>query len=532
MSNEEKSPLFSAEPMPEEMRQRRQVRTSQMGEPIPRRVEQNKPKPAAEWTKAIIMSVAAFSGFVMFSMRRKTAYFARKTSDFRTFDRCNLETYPMWKIDQAKELNLSKCDHIELSNDPDVWSRFRSLTKLDLNSNLLEDLPDAMQVLSSSLEILFLSENNFKTVPAVVKKMKRLKVVSMRGNSLTELTSENLPVESLVWLILTNNEIASVNTNVKDLKLLRKLMLSHNYLSKIPEELQECKDLELIRLADNKIQNISAEVLLLPQLGWISLSGNPIFQSSAPNNGEKIIKEQDIQINKSKILGQGASGTVFMGQYQGKDVAVKVFKEQSKGSDGNPEDEMSINSVVESPHAISAIGVVEIDGKKEMLVMELLQGTRSLGKVPSFDTVTRDAGPADSLTKVIDKSTLMKTIWNVASALDYIHNSIGVSHGDVYLHNVLIDGEKISRLSDWGASFAYDRDNTEQAELIEKIEVLAFGRLIQDILLWYPTIIEEGLFKELLAEILQSNTRKRPGFSAIKQKLALIPEMSEVVDGK
>lgn len=529
MSNEENSPLFSVESMPDEMRQRRQVRTSQMGEPIPRRVEQNKPKPAAEWTKAIVMSVAALSGFVMFSLRRKTAYLARKTSDFRTFDRCNLETYPMWKIDEAKELNLSKCEHIELPDDPGVWSKFKSLKKIDLNSNLLEGLPDAMEVLSSSLEILFLSENNFKAVPAVVKKMKRLKVISMRGNSLTDLTSENLPASSLVWLILTNNQIANVNANVQDLKLLRKLMLSHNHLNKLPEELGECKNLELIRLADNKIENIPAEVLSLPQLGWISLSGNPIFKSATPSNGEKIIREQDIQINKSKILGQGASGTVFSGSYQGQDVAVKVFKEQSKGSDGNAEDEMSINSIVENPYAISAIGVVETDGRKEMLVMKLLQGTSPLGKVPSFDTVTRDVGPADALIKTMDKNTLMKTIWNVASALEYIHNSIGVSHGDVYLHNVLIDGKKVSRISDWGASFAYDRDNAEQAELIEKIEVLAFGRLIQDILLWYPTIIEEAVFKELLAEILQTETRRRPSFSAIKEKLTLIPEMSEVI---
>jgi hypothetical protein len=393
----------------------------------------------------------------------------------------------------------------------------------------LEDLPMEMEALTSSLEILFLSDNKFTKVPDLIKKLKKLRVLSMKGNLLTELTTENLPVSSLVWLILTNNRIAKINADIKDLKLLRKLMLSHNNLSEIPIELGECKDLELVRLSDNNLEKLPTDLLLLPKLGWISVAGNPIFESKTPNNGEKIINEQDIEINRSKVLGQGASGVVFSGRYNGDDVAVKLFEEQSKGSDGNAEDEMSINSIVDNPYAISAIGVVEKNGRKEMLVMKLLKGTSPLGEVPNFDTVTRDAGPSPLFKKIIDRNTILTTIWNVASALDYIHNSIGVSHGDVYLHNVLIDGEKVSRISDWGASFAYDRNNIEQAELIEKIEVLAFGKLVQDILSWHPSLIQEGPFEELLDEIIQPEVSKRPNFKEIKEKLAHIPAMSETV---
>lgn len=531
MSTEETSSLFAEESMPRdntEMRQRR-VRTSQMGEPVPRRVAKKQPKPAAEWTKAIIMSISAFVGFVMFALSRKTTYLVRKGSDFKKYDKCNPATYPLWKIDEAEELNMSKCDHINLPDDEEIWSRFKSLKKLDLNNNSLSDLPAAMHVLAPSLEIIFLSENKFSKVPDVIKKMKHLRVLSMRGNLLTEISSDDLPVSSLVWLILTNNNIAKIHSNIKDLIHLRKLMLSHNSISEIPMELQQCKDLELLRLADNKLETIPIEVLSLPRLGWISLSGNPIFASQTPTNSEKIIKEQDIEINHSKIIGQGASGVVYSGIYRGQDVAVKVFKEQSKGSDGNAEDEISINSVVDSPYAISAMGVVEKNGKNAMLVMELLKGTSPLGKVPSFDTVTRDEGPSALPRAVTDKNTLLKTIWNVASALVYIHSSIGIMHGDVYLHNVLLDGEKVSRISDWGASFAYERDNSEQSSLIERIEVLAFGRLIQDILSWHSAVIQEGPFKELLSEIVQPDVAKRPSFKVIKEKLAQIPEFSEII---
>eukprot|EP00956_Cyclotella_meneghiniana_P010390 scaffold14401_cov58-Cyclotella_meneghiniana.AAC.13 len=474
-----------------------------------------------EWTKAIIMSLTIMSGFVLFALRKQATYLARKTSDFRNYDKCKLETYPIWKIDEIKELNLSQCQNVSLPDDFEVWSRFKSVKKIDLNNNNLEHLPAAMDALSTSLEILFLSENRFGEIPDVIKGMKKLRVLSLRGNSLTELSSEKLPVSSLVWLILTNNKITKINYNVNELKLLRKLMLSHNNLDEIPVELGECKNLELVRLADNNIQKMPTEVLMLPKLGWISLSGNPIFQGKMPTNGESIIKQQDIDINKANVLGRGASGVVYSGIYQGADVAVKVFKEQSKGSDGNAEDEMIINSIVNHPYAISAIGVVQKGDKTEMMVMKLLKGTNPLGKVPSFDTVTRDAGPALLPKNTMDKETLMRVMLNVASALEHIHDSVGVSHGDVYLHNVLIDGEKVSRLSDWGASFVYDRDN-EQAQLIERIEVLAFGRLIQDLLLWYPTVIHEKPFKELLADILQHDTAKRPSFKIIKEKLSVI----------
>jgi hypothetical protein len=512
-----------------EMRQRR-ARTTEMGEPVPRRVERKQPKPATEWTKAIAMSLGLTMLFVVFSLNRRGKFLSRKTSDFKSFDKCNLATYPMWKIDEVQELNLSKCDHVHLPDDVEVWSKFKSLKKLDLSGNSLGDLPMAMEILAPSLEILFLSGNKFTKLPDVIKKLTKLRVLSMRDNFLTELSTDGLPVSSLVWLILTNNQIARIYPNIKDLKLLRKLMLSHNSLSEIPVELGECKDLELVRLANNNLNAIPTEVLLLPKLGWMSLSGNPIFASNTPSNGSKIIKEQDVEINKTKILGQGASGVVYAGQYAGKDVAVKVFKEQSKGSDGNPEDELAINSIIDHTFAISALGVIEINRKKEMMVMNLLKGTHPLGKVPSFETVTRDAGPSPESKKIFDEEILLRTVWNVASALEYIHSSVGVSHGDVYLHNILIDGERVSRLSDWGASFAYDRGSIEQAELIEKIEVLAFGRLMQDLFLWNPKIIAPGGVHDLINQIVQPDTSRRPNFRAVKEHLSAIPEMSAIVN--
>mmetsp|Transcript_26465 Transcript_26465/g.56857 ORF Transcript_26465/g.56857 Transcript_26465/m.56857 type:complete len:490 (-) Transcript_26465:1420-2889(-) len=446
----------------------------------------------------------------------------------------------------ATELNLtSSTIWSDMVHTAELWGQFNRLKKLDLNSNGLTTLPSALEALAPSLEILFLSENKFKEIPAVVGKLNNLRMLSMRGNCVTELSSSNLPSSSLVWLILTNNQISKIDPNVGELKNVRKIMLSHNKIVSIPKEMGECKDLELIRLANNEIDvPLPREFLTLPKLAWISLAGNPIAHS--PQTKDKEILKSSVSYDKSIVLGYGASGTVFKGRFDEKDVAVKIFKQQSCGSDGNPEDEAAINALVDHPLAVSAHGVFLSDdeGSKahEGMVMELLEGAEALGKVPSFSTVTRDAAPSDTA-KDMSIEQVLSVVWNVAITLEHVHLTAKVVNGDVYLHNILQCGKGVAKVSDWGASFVYDGNN-DSAKMFEAIEVLAFGRLVQDLFDWHldtavpdstepadffgrsrgKTTLERGLLYDLLSSILQPQQELRPSFRNIKAALSSIPE--------
>mmetsp|Transcript_28330 Transcript_28330/g.42323 ORF Transcript_28330/g.42323 Transcript_28330/m.42323 type:complete len:553 (-) Transcript_28330:37-1695(-) len=458
--------------------------------------------------------------------------------------RCDLSTYPRWKLSELKELDLSGCGNkLNLPDEPSLWASFFSLKKLDLNNNQLNTLPQSIEHLPS-LEILFLSENEFGVIPKVIKQLKKLRVLSLRGNLITNLSTLNLPTATLEWLILTSNRIQSIDADIKDLKLLQKLMLSHNNISEIPAELPH--NLELVRLADNNIRSVPTSVLTLSKLAWISLSGNPFSSLQSTSTQEaKVIPESELEIYESDVLGSGASGKVYKGTYRGEDVAVKVFKAMSKGSDGNSEDEAYINSLIDTPFAISALGAIpaaEGEGKYKGMVMKLLDGTNPMGKVPSFQTVTRDEGPAPHATN-LSTQQVIGAIWNIVNALEYTHTR-GVCHGDIYLHNVLRDGKGVARLSDWGASFVYDHTLVEVASSIEKIEVLAFGRLVQDLFSWnlnvaVPDSTELGYYlntksgsktMSLIASILQKDQSKRPTFREIKETLATIPEFESFSD--
>lgn len=200
-------------------------------------------------------------------------------------------------------------------------------------------------------------------------------MLSLRGNRLTELSSKNLPKDSLVWLILTNNRIKRIDPNVGKLKHVRKLMLSHNELTSIPAEIGGCEELELIRLANNNLEvELPVEFVSLPKLAWISLAGNPI--AHCPQTKEKEILKSAVSFDESAVLGRGASGTVYSGMFGGKNVAVKIFKQQSMGSDGNPEDEAAINALVDHPLAVSALGVFLCD-----------EGENHEGMVSQFEVI-------------------------------------------------------------------------------------------------------------------------------------------------
>jgi hypothetical protein len=451
--------------------------------------------------------------------------------------------------DTVEDLNLAGSIWSNLIYNDSIWKSFRCLKKLELNGSDLSTLPSSLEAVSPTLEILFLSENKFNAIPEVVGKLHRLRMISFRGNCLTELSAANLPT-SLIWLILTNNQISRIDQNVSKLQGLRKLMLSHNRLTEIPSELGECKNLELVRLASNCINTALPEKFLsLPKLAWISLGGNPI--SKINTQKMKVIDKSSVFFDEKNVLGKGASGTVYRGQYMGKDVAVKVFKHDSKGSDGRPEDEAMINSIIDHHFTVSSHGVFRKENMHdsedadviEGMVMELLENATAIGKPPSFATCTRDAGPEDDA-KSLDTDRVLSIIWNIANALEYVH-STKVMNGDVYLHNTLQCGNA-ARLSDWGASFVYNdsmvADSSKSADIFEKIEVLAFGRLVQDMLLWYLKVacpdstgstfssswsqrsMSRGPFKDLMASILQPDQSKRPTFGEIKESLAKIPE--------
>jgi hypothetical protein len=224
------------------------------------------------------------------------------------------------------------------------------------------------------------------------------------------------------------------------------------------------------------------------------------------------------------------------------DIVLRILLILSTGSDGTAADEAAINSLIEHPLVVSAHGVFlsEDNSSPEGMVMELLEGADALGKPPSFNSVTRDAGPTE-IGKDLTREQVLRVVWNVVVALEHVHSNTKVANGDIYLHNVLKCGDCIAKVSDWGASFVYDCIADSPPQIFESIEVLAYGRLVQNLYDWHLDTalpdstepadcisrckpLEAGPFYDLMSSILQPIQAERPSFCDIKAVLKSIPE--------
>ncbi len=378
----------------------------------------------------------------------------------------------------TKRLNLS-CGLTEFP--PEIFDLANSLEILDLSRNHLKSLPNEFGRLKK-LKIVFFTDNAFEEIPAILSQCPDLYMVSFKSNDITTFEDNALP-PTVRWLILTDNRIEQLPASIGRLKSLQKLMLAGNKLQSLPDEMAACLNLELIRLSANRLKSLPAWLFTLPRLSWLAYAGNPCCYVNSLVRSLLDISWTDLQLGDT--LGQGASGVISKGIWntehnQKLEVAVKVFKGEIT-SDGLPVDEM---------HACIAAGahenLVRILGKlinhpedKAGLVLSFIPPNyKNLGEPPDLDSCTRDrysSGASFPLT------VILRIVKGIAAAAAHLH-ARGIMHGDLYAHNILVNEAGDSLLGDFGAASFYDSTDPSVGQMMECLEVRAFGCLLEEML--------------------------------------------------
>ncbi|MFY7898787.1 MAG: protein kinase [Chitinophagaceae bacterium] len=369
----------------------------------------------------------------------------------------------------------------QLTHFPDkLFDLADTLEILDLSNNLLSELPDSFSQLKK-LKILFLSNNLFTEFPAVLGSCASLEMIGFKSNQIQKIHEQSFPKKTK-WLILTNNQIKELPASIGNCKYLQKLMLAGNQLTNLPKTLQACVHLQLLRISANKLTTFPHSLLYLPNLAWLAFAGNPFCY--LPNTLPNILTVNWNELNILEELGQGASGVISKAMYKSdafaKPVAVKLFKGEVT-SDGLPADEM-LACVLAGEHE----NLVKILGKishhpeeKQGLVMQLIDDDyTNLSGPPSFETCTRDVFTNHQSFSITSIITIIQPIAAIAFQL----HKKGIMHGDLYAHNILINPDCTPLFGDFGAASLYDTNNIKVAALLERIEVKAFGCLIDDLL--------------------------------------------------
>ena len=387
----------------------------------------------------------------------------------------------------------------------EIYALADTLEVLDLSHNRLSSLPSDLHRLKH-LKIAFFSNNYFTEVPKVFKSCKNLYMLGFKANAIEVFDEDVLPL-SISWLILTDNKIKVLPKSLGKLHKLQKCALAGNQIKAIPSEISECKNLELLRLSANNIEEIPSALLNLPKLSWLAFSGNPC----SGKQEFSLPQIEYVDLSVEELLGEGASGEIYKAYSKelDKDVAFKLFK-GSVTSDGYARDEMNAYmGTGEHENLIKVLAKLEADEKLGLILELIPKDYINLGLPPSLQTCTRDTFEEGSSFTL---QAIFKIAKAMASASAHLHDR-GLMHGDLYAHNILINDEDETYLGDFGAASFYDKGES----LYEKIEVRAFGCLLDDLLQRCPETTEVKYKKlQLIVQMcMDINVGNRPRFSNI-----------------
>ncbi|KAJ3354016.1 hypothetical protein HDU83_006032 [Entophlyctis luteolus] len=404
-------------------------------------------------------------------------------------------------------------------NDTTLPSRITSmwqLTTLDLSgSRLLSSLPstDDMQHLTT-LRTAFFSDCAFNVFPASLSACRALQMVAFRNNNMTVVPRDSFP-PLLRWLILTNNRISEIPAEIGNCHCLEKVMLAGNCLSSLPTSMSNCRKLALLRISANKFSSIPDWLLRMPSLAFLAFAGNPCSPPSVAHESITQAEWKDIVVEHT--LGTGASGVISQARWRDTTVALKLFK-SAVTSDGLPRDEMAA-SIAAGIHPSLITPVAAVTGHPEGthgLILPLVPlEFVALGGPPNFDTCSRDVFASD---RRMSLSSVVRILSCIAGAACHIH-ARGVSHGDLYAHNILVNSDGLALLGDFGAACLYEKGSAESAALWERLEVLAFAHLIEDLVNLVDSQESSQaaflLLKKIHADCANPSVGDRPSFQEI-----------------
>ncbi len=404
----------------------------------------------------------------------------------------------------------------------EIFELADTLEVLDLSGNALSELPDDLPRLRR-LRILFCSNNRFTELPAVLGRCEQLEMVGFKANQIRHVPAEALPV-LLRWLILTDNRIEVLPDALGRCTRLQKLALAGNRLQGLPVSMAACSRLELLRISANQLRELPAWLTDLPRLTWLAYAGNPFGEAleQAALTQTPMALTPWPSLSLEARLGEGASGVIHRATSAAGDaVAVKIFKGEVT-SDGLPRSEMAASMLAGAhPSLIPVLGRVANHPTQAMaLVMQLIAPEfRNLAGPPSLESCTRDVYAADT---GFDLGALLRLASGIASAVGQLHRR-GVTHGDLYAHNILHDGQGQAYLGDFGAASFFSATDSAVAAALQRVEARAFGCLLEELTQRCETTADQLLIlqgiQRLQQACLDELPERRPLFAEIEREL-------------
>ncbi|XP_017119430.1 leucine-rich repeat-containing protein 58 [Drosophila elegans] len=244
------------------------------------------------------------------SREQKTLDFGRMSLDLVTLED-HLASPQKALLKSSGDIEAMLLNHNRLVGLPRLLLQFANLKVLDLSSNAITTLPDAVCQLplvtliaknnlltnaslpksllskqahahvtngatTSTLKELNLSGNQLTHFPEQVTDLRHLKYLYLGGNKISGISKDIWKMQSLHVLSLGGNLISEVPEAVGSLNQLQALVLCDNLIEILPTSIARLKNLKSLLLHKNRLRHLPKDIVALKNLTELSLRDNPL----------------------------------------------------------------------------------------------------------------------------------------------------------------------------------------------------------------------------------------------------------------
>ncbi|MGB0839488.1 MAG: COR domain-containing protein [Chitinophagales bacterium] len=201
---------------------------------------------------------------------------------------------------------LAHLESLDLSNNsltalPSQVTQLSGLKILDLRSNKLKQLPESIGLLSK-LERLGLRGNQLRKLPDAIREFKQLELLDLSGNQIEELADELAQLNQLKRLYLRNNRLKQLPRGIARLRNLQRLYLTSNQLKELPQNFDLLDNLQLLDLKNNEFSIISPELLNLSKLEYLDFSHNNLQVLPSDISKLQALEYLDLANNQLRVI--------------------------------------------------------------------------------------------------------------------------------------------------------------------------------------------------------------------------------------
>ncbi|XP_074036233.1 leucine rich repeat containing flyers-cup [Leptinotarsa decemlineata] len=167
--------------------------------------------------------------------------------------------------------------------EDEAWWNIKTLTNLDLSSNVLTHIPGKIGMFQD-LVILNLQDNLLTELPEEIGNLTKLTRLCLNHNKINKLPKDFNKLTELKYLSMSHNYLECVSKSVVDLIMLEKLDMSNNAIQKLPPGIGFLVRLMELNISNNKLTELPPDIVNLRGLLKFDISNNSIRHM--PDMGE------------------------------------------------------------------------------------------------------------------------------------------------------------------------------------------------------------------------------------------------------